>query len=125
MEKLEGSGFNSAQPRLLTRLYKMACNVMPGMNFDKRRLLFGANGPDKSAPRPEMAAGRRVDGAWHIACQDDSLPFEGRIWNRDGRQQGFRIRVEGTPVKRIRIGCFDDLAEIHDRYPAGNMFDDA
>ncbi len=63
---------------------KMAGDLVAGSyGFQLRQFLFAAFlGP--WAPRMEVAARRRIDGAGHIARENDSLALLFKIWIREG-----------------------------------------
>ena len=43
------------------------------------------------------------------------------VGDRHGRQQGLGVGVDGAPVELLRGRDLDDLAEIHDRDPVGDV----
>ena len=49
------------------------------------------------AARVKPAALGRVERAGHITLQDDALPFNRRIGDRDSRHKRLGIRVQGVP----------------------------
>jgi len=89
----------------------------PGLRL-RRRLVPAARLRERAA-RVEMAAGRRVDGAGHVAFEQRARARHGRIGDRDRRQQGLRIGVAWTRVEVGLVRDLDDAPEIHDRDPVG------
>ena len=67
---------------------------------DQRRFFDGADLLCLPAPGPEAATARRVDRARHIAFENDPLPrpLEPWVGQRDGREQGLRVRVRRSVV---------------------------
>jgi hypothetical protein len=71
------------------------------------------------APRAsgvEVATRRRIDGARHVALEDEALTLavEPGIGDGDRRKQRIRLGMDRLTVKVCRTGTFDDLAEVHD-----------
>src|SRR6266568_2012813 len=77
------------------------------------------------APRMEPAAGWGVDGARHVAWQEDPLPPPLRVrhWHRG--QEGLRVRMERILEELARRGLLDDLPQVHDRDAIRHLPDDA
>src|SRR5215218_5765841 len=88
------------------------------------RLLLLADVLRLPAPGAETAAGRGVQRARHITGQPDPFP-PGRVGIRfrHGRQQGMGVRVAGVVVELVAFSDLDDLAEVHDRDPVGDVPD--
>ena len=108
-----------------------------GTRTGGRRRARSAAGPSRrrwpGRPAPDGAgsadgtgspsAGSPVSGTSPL--QDDPLPAEGRVGDRDGRHQGLRVRVLLVPEQLATVGQLGDPAEVHDRDPVADVLDDA
>jgi len=71
----------------------------PGGNF------LAANGLGITAAGMELTACRRIGRAGHISGQDNTLFGRGAgVGARDGREQGFGVRMQRFDIKFIRRG---------------------
>jgi hypothetical protein len=103
---------------------EMACHKVPSPQVGQRGLFFLADLHDIGTARVEAARGRRVDGAGDVALQKTGFVAAGRVGPRDRLEQGLRIGMEGILVQVVRLGEFDDLAEVHDGHPVADVADD-
>src|SRR5262245_19417929 len=78
----------------------------------------------QAAPRMEPAARGRIDRTRHVALEQDALALEGRIGNRNRRQERFRIRVLGVGVELLGGRDLHDLAEVHHGDARADVLDD-
>ena len=78
-----------------------------------------------AAARMEVAPGRRVGRAGHIAGQSNRPRALTRVGLGDGRQQRFGIRVLRIIVQLLGLGHLDQIADVHHRHPVGDMLDHA
>jgi hypothetical protein len=77
-------------------LAQVAPDIMPVADVSVSRRAVPARRLLVITPGVKIATGRRIDGAGHIARQQDTFrPFL-RIRYRDRRHQGFRVRVLGV-----------------------------
>src|SRR5579859_3552720 len=93
---------------------------------DERRFLLGANRLRLPAPRAEVAARRRIRRARDVAFEHDSLPPPAlrRLFDRNCRKQRLCVRMSRLVVDLMLVADLDDLAEVHDRDPIGDVADD-
>ena len=76
----------------------------------KRRLLLRADSLGYRATGVKPAATRRVDGARHIAREDDALAVHGWVSNRGSREERGGVGVQWHVIEFTR-GChFHDFA---------------
>ena len=73
----------------------------------------------------ERAARRYVGRIGHVAFEDDALAALLGIGDGHRREQGLGIGMRGIVVEDLFGGQFDDLAQIHNRDPVGDMAHDA
>src|SRR6266436_7425449 len=92
-----------------------------GATYLERGLLAAAALARIAAACVEAATLGRVKRARHVALQDQTLAFQRRLGQRDGRKQGLGIGMARLGKERALICDLDDLAEIHDRDPIGDM----
>ena len=85
------------------------------------RNLFPAARLGIETPGVKPATGRRVDGAGHVAFEDQSLADHGGIRHRRGREQGLGIRVKGGSVQGPAVGQFHNFSQVHHRHPVAHM----
>src|SRR5712692_9216544 len=90
----------------------------------KRRLKLCADLLSQRTPRPEAAAGWRVDWTRHLAAEHDPLAALAREWLRDSRQESLRVRMQRPSVQVRGVADLDDLAEVHDSNPIADVADD-
>ena len=81
-------------------------------NFAKGRDLRPATFLGNRTTRMKRTAARRVNRRWHVARQNDALPFCLRVHFRDGRNQRLRVRVlrvadDGFGIRRFPPFCPD------------------
>ena len=53
-----------------------------------------------------------------VSLQNDPMPLflDHRVGDRNGREQGLRVRVQGVAVQRVTVRQLHDLAQIHDSH---------
>ena len=75
----------------------------------------------------EAAAGRRVQGAGHIALQHDTLGLTCRdgVCHRDGRDQAAGVGVDAVGDQLVAVGQLHQLAQVHDADAVGDVLDHA
>ena len=73
----------------------------------------------------EAAALGRIDRAGDIAFENNAFRFPIQIGDRDCRQEGFGIGVQGIGVNVFAVGEFNNLAQIHDRHSVADILDNA
>ncbi|EGJ74926.1 putative peptide ABC transporter ATP-binding protein [Streptomyces sp. Tu6071] len=78
------------------------------------------------APRPEVAAARRVGRRGHVPREDDPLAVLAPrgVGDRDGGEQRLRVGVRGVLVDLLVRARLDDAAEVHDGDAVGDVADD-
>ena len=93
----------------------------------ERRLDLGADLRRVAAARVEAAAGGRVDRARHVALEHDPLALLGEVGvgHGHGREQRLGVGHDRPRVELLRRRELDELAEVHDRDPVGDVADDA
>ncbi len=71
----------------------------------------------------EVAAGRRVDRAWHVTTENDPLAplLDHGVRNGHRGEKRLGVGVERIVVERVAVGHLDDLAEVHHRNTVGNV----
>ncbi|MBM3492270.1 MAG: hypothetical protein FJX68_17890 [Alphaproteobacteria bacterium] len=89
----------------------------------KPRTLAAAASVGMRAAGMEGAAGRRVDRAWHLA-RDRGSPAAAHLQVGQRIQQQPRIGMSRPAEQRLHRRHFDQLAEIHDPHPVGDVIDD-
>lgn len=72
----------------------MACHEVARFGLAERRDILFANIGRQRAARMKFTACGRIGRTWDVALQNDPLPFQRRVGDRDCREQGFRIRVQ-------------------------------
>ncbi len=72
----------------------------------------------------EMAARRRVDGAWDITGENLSVHVLARFGHWYRAQERLGVGVDRGLENVFGRANFDDAAQIHDGYKVGNMFND-
>ena len=97
-------------------LRKVTGNGVPLPSVDERGFFLGTDVLCLPTPSSEATSGWRVDGAGHIALEDDATPhaFADRVGYGDGRQQRLALRVRRPAVDAVTVARLDDLAEVHD-----------
>ena len=107
------------RPVLVRRRPRAAADRRSGSSRACRALVQPAAGV-------EAAARRRVDGARHVALEDDPPPLAlgGGIRHGHGRQQRPGVRVARAGVERVRRPDLDDLAEVHHRDAVADVLHD-
>ena len=65
-----------------------------------------------------------VDGARHVAQQDDAAALGVGVGHGGGGEQSPGVGVLGVAVKRVAVGEFDDAAQVHDGDAVAEVFDD-
>ena len=73
----------------------------------------------------EIASGRRIQGAWDIACEDFPLHLIIHIRNGDCGQQGLCVGVLRMIVKLILGRNLHNPSQIHDRDAVRHILDHA
>src|SRR3954471_9863583 len=99
---------------------------MPLPSVDQRWLLFGADGLSLPAARPEPTPRRRIYRRGNVTRQHDAfaLSLTSRIRNGHRRQQGLSIGMSRSAVDVVPRADLDDLAQVHDRHPVGDVTHD-
>ncbi len=72
----------------------------------------------------KAAAGWRIDRAWNVSGQDDTIAFPAGRRDGNRRYQRARIRVLRARKNQFAVTYFDDHAQIHNRDPMGQMLHD-
>jgi hypothetical protein len=71
-----------------------------------------------------VTAGGRVDGAGHVALEDDPVVgVGGRVRHRDRREQRLRVGVFRVGEQFRRLRHLDDFAEVHHGDAVGDVSD--
>ena len=78
------------------------------------RLDLGAHRQRLRAARVEAAARRRIEGARHLALQDDLVAHVVGVRGQRVVQQDLRVRVQRIRVELVGVGGLDELAQVHD-----------
>ena len=73
----------------------------------------------------EVAARRRIDGAGHVALEDDPLAGLFGHGLGHGAQERLRVRVQRAGENLLRRAHFDDAAQVHHGHAPADMTDDA
>ena len=75
----------------------------------------------------KTAALRRIDRAWNFAAQYNSftLPFDGRIGDRNSRKQRLRVWMKRSLIEVVAISDFNNLSKIHHGDTVAYMPNDA
>jgi len=73
----------------------------------------------------ESAARRGPEGAGNVPLQDDPLALLPGLGKRNGRKEGHGIGMPGGIEELIPRSQLYNLAQVHDRDPVADMFDDA
>src|SRR5439155_14785267 len=92
----------------------------------ERGLLILADPRDLADPAAgvEVAAGRRADGARHVAFQEDPLALDLRVRDGHGREERLRVGMTGVRVEILGPGDLHDLPQVHDGDPGRDVLDD-
>jgi hypothetical protein len=103
----------------------VAGNLVPWLERPKRwNLSITQAFLGDRASRVKGTATRRIEGARHVALQQQT-PFSGcRVGLGSGAQQRFGIRMAGIVVDLIRARELHHPAEVHDRDSPTDMLDD-
>ena len=64
----------------------------------------------------EVAAKRRVQRRWHLACEDDLLAFNVRMRRQGRGHQSPGVRMERVVEQFLRWRFFNDAPQIHDTH---------
>ena len=88
---------------------------------DQRRPLDPAALDRMRAAQMQMAAGRRIDRARHVALQDGAVAPRARARHRDRGQQRLRIGVARVGEQFVGRRGLDDAAEIHHGDAVGDV----
>ncbi len=86
---------------------------LPRLHLAQRGRLHLAAVEHIGTARVEMATGRRLDRARHVALQHDLLALDGGVRHRHGGEQRLRVGMLRRGEQRLLVGVFDDAAEIH------------
>src|SRR5438132_1799461 len=89
----------------------LAGHPVPLRDLLEHLFVLRARGHAERAARVEAAAGRRVDGARHVALEQDPLALHGGIGDRHGGEERLRVGVLRVGVELLRGRDLDDLAE--------------
>ena len=89
----------------------------------KRRGLLQTQGPGVHAAGVEVATGRRVQRAGHVAGKQHARALQAGLGQRDRRQQRLRVRVARRGEQGRLVGNLDDAPEVHHRHPRGDVLD--
>src|SRR5215472_8100282 len=133
----------------LSRLRPMLCTpfscrirVLPGARFEYRHLAQMTRNPVSyhrlnelrlldtatieciGTACVETATWRRLDGARHVARQNDALAARSRIGYRHRREQCLRVRVQRIAEEFVFRGELDNAAEIHHGDTIADVLDD-
>ena len=83
-------------------------------------------GLDEGAARVEATGNRGIGGARQVTLDANRLstPLHLRIRDRDRGKQGDRVRMQWVVVEVVRGSDLDDLAQVHDGDPVGDVTDD-
>lgn len=73
----------------------------------------------------EAAACGRINRTGDIALQENALalPFQGRVGNGDGGEQGLGIGMHRAGIQLGAQVDLDNLAQVHYRHPMGDILD--
>src|SRR5439155_23928790 len=93
--------------------------------LSQRRLLLAADSGCVGTAGMETASARRVDRTWYVACEDDALPAVAGADLRDRHRGEKRLRIgmHRALIELLGRGELDDLSEIHDGDPIGDVTD--
>ena len=69
----------------------------------------------------EGTAGGRVHWRRHVSREDNAAAFCVGIDDRNGRYERLGVRMPGLTNNCLRVGNFDNLAQVHHHYPAADM----
>src|SRR4051812_22416839 len=98
---------------------------MARTNLDERRLKAAADRHRLRAAWMEMAARGWVDRARNVAREDDALPLQSRLRDRDRGHQRLRVGMLRDAEHLRPVRDFDDLAEVHDGDSIADVLHDA
>jgi len=103
----------------------MAGGQAASWKLSQRRLLLPADTGRVEAAGMETASTRRVDRTWHVARKHDALPAVAGTDLRDRHrgEKGLCIGMHGALIKLVGWGELDDLSEIHNGDPIGDVTD--
>jgi hypothetical protein len=104
---------------------KMAGDKMALAQVLPLRFLPGADFPGLKASGVESTARRGPKRAGDVPLQDDALTLLPGLGKRNGGEKGYGIRMPGGIEKPVPRSQLDNLAQVHDRDPVADMFDDA
>ena len=112
---------------LLHLVQMMAGCPVAGGDLLELRHLGGAPLVCVGAAGAEAAAGRRVQGAGHVALQHDALGLACRegVCHRDGRDQAAGVGVDAVGDQLVAVGQLHQLAQVHDADAVGDVLDHA
>jgi hypothetical protein len=61
----------------------------------------------------EMASGRRIDRARHIAMQNALVALDRRVRDGNGRKQQLGVGMQRSREEGVLLGALDNATEIH------------
>jgi hypothetical protein len=93
--------------------------------FPQWWFLARTSGLTIAAAGMEAAAPGRIERAWNVAVQDNPpTPFFA-IGNRDGRNLGLGIRMQGLQKEFAATSQFDNFAQVHDGHAVADVTNNA
>src|SRR5438445_13272452 len=101
----------------------MTGGKVPIVHLSQLRLFSSAAVEGVSATGVKAATLGKVDGARHIALEDDARARRSGVRHGDGREQGLSIGMSWCRENLLLVSQFNDLPEIHDRHPMGHVLD--
>ena len=121
-----GSGRLRPRKRILRerQVVQVASRDVAVASRAQRRLLRTATIKSVGAARVKAASRGRIDGARHIALEDDAST--GRSWlrYRYRGKQGLRVGMLRRPEELAFLRQFDDFAEVHHGHAVRHVLDD-
>ena len=109
----------------LSWLDPMAGSPVIGCDLAEFWLHFGAQANGDRASWVEAAAGRWMQRAGNVACQDNALSQNKRIWHWYRAHQSEGVGMHRIAKQLITICHLNHLAEVHHRNPVTDVLDDA
>src|SRR5215813_7854639 len=106
------------------RLAQMTRNPVSHHRLNELRFLDPATIECIGTACVKSATWRRLDGARHVASENDALAARSRIGYRHRREQCLRVRVQRIAEEFVFRSELDNAAEIHHRDPVADVLDD-
>ncbi len=94
---------------------------MVAPEFAKGRFLFLAEFRSVGTSWMEPATRRGIDGAGDVSRQNNPLGLSFRVGDRDSREEGDGVGVEGLVEEAVGRRVFEYLSQIHDSDVMANL----